>query len=979
MGAQSCGKSTVLNTMFGLNFPVSSGRCTRGAYMQLVKVDGKLKETLRCDYVAVIDSEGLMSRTKVDGTDYDNELSTFIIGLADLTLVIIKGEGKEMHDVLPLAIHVFLRMDIVGEHQACHFVHQNMGAVDVMTKVATEIDAFVRDLNAKTLAAAKDVDQNDQYTKFTDVLQYDPTTDNTYVPGLWDGTLPMAKTNSHYSRVMAKLKTNVAKSIVDLRKKRQKGVSTFLDFGKRLEELWEAIKYENFVLSFKNVLAVEAHRKLTTVFDEEQWNLKREIRDLLQHKEHMVENELKGGNSKRTVKRVIEASLEEVINCLTSRAAEMEARIMHYFKCGGCKDCSAAVTNRHLLADNEKEFQDDVKILKRTLIRQVESAMEDLEVKMKTDKRIHELSTEMDDILKKKVKETIGIRKAKDLTERDIEAIFEQLWSEAAGDILRNARHAERDENIEAVVQGTIRSLFGPDDHLYIQMQTAKGEDQSWKNATSSAFTVDRKKHIKMSTTWAAVKTAFGVSAHAKEQDVHRLQQESDRIIEDTDKHYNSRLAPPQGKQFNQRDVEILFKEVLERINSFRDERFKITNDYKVDLVLYIETLAIAGFTELHEKYCNKSSPLALLEDKKKSYHDLFIIKMGQGDAAAKFCETVLRGIILKNVEEQLSCTELLHDLRLHCGDMFRDIKGTHASIMVSLFQKNSFEYYEQYINNYKPFVTSVMKNKSFRYFSDGGRFQVLAATKLDEVIHGLLQAVDRTIAVPFAARNFMKSFFSKIKNLKISHNETSAYMELDVPDAKQFAEIIRQQLRGPVKDQIKRAIDCWSVVDKLEGKRLPDFLFAEVVGCNARCPFCRVPCDSHSGGKTQGNHSATMHRPQGLGGWRPEDSQCLLATDCCSGVASEAIFRCQETNYTDQPVKEYHKWFPDWTIHGNADPDVEKYWKWVFAQHNRNFAFHYTANPADIPPQWNQYLKAEIRKDIEDNYHVQLDALDFM
>ena len=224
LGAQSCGKSTVLNTMFGLNFPVSSGRCTRGAYMQLVKVDGKLKETLRCDYVAVIDSEGLMSRTKVNCTDYDNELSTFIIGLADLTLVIIKGEGTEMHDVLPLAIHVFLRMDIVGEHQACHFVHQNMGAVDVMTKVATEIDAFVRDLNAKTLAAAKDVDRSDQYTKFTDVLQYDPTTDNTYVPGLWDGTLPMAKTNSHYSRVMARLKTNVARSIVDLRKKRQKEV-----------------------------------------------------------------------------------------------------------------------------------------------------------------------------------------------------------------------------------------------------------------------------------------------------------------------------------------------------------------------------------------------------------------------------------------------------------------------------------------------------------------------------------------------------------------------------------------------------------------------------------------------------------------------------------------------------------------------------------------------------------------------------------
>ena len=92
LGAQSCGKSTLLNTAFGLNFPVSSGRCTRGAYMQLVKVDRALKKQLQCDYVAVIDSEGLMSRTKMGNSDFDNELSTFIIGLSDLTLVVIKGK-----------------------------------------------------------------------------------------------------------------------------------------------------------------------------------------------------------------------------------------------------------------------------------------------------------------------------------------------------------------------------------------------------------------------------------------------------------------------------------------------------------------------------------------------------------------------------------------------------------------------------------------------------------------------------------------------------------------------------------------------------------------------------------------------------------------------------------------------------------------------------------------------------------------------
>ena len=34
----------------------------------------------------------------------------------------------------PLAIHVFLKMNIVGDHQAYHFIHQNMGTVEFMTQ-----------------------------------------------------------------------------------------------------------------------------------------------------------------------------------------------------------------------------------------------------------------------------------------------------------------------------------------------------------------------------------------------------------------------------------------------------------------------------------------------------------------------------------------------------------------------------------------------------------------------------------------------------------------------------------------------------------------------------------------------------------------------------------------------------------------------------------------------------------------------------
>ena len=70
-----------------------------------------------------------------------------------------------MQHVLPLAILVFLRMNLVGEHQGCHFVYEKRGAIGTLAKQDLEIDAFVQDLNKETLAAAKKVDQSDQYTK----------------------------------------------------------------------------------------------------------------------------------------------------------------------------------------------------------------------------------------------------------------------------------------------------------------------------------------------------------------------------------------------------------------------------------------------------------------------------------------------------------------------------------------------------------------------------------------------------------------------------------------------------------------------------------------------------------------------------------------------------------------------------------------------------------------------------------------------
>lgn len=81
LDVQSSGKSTMLNAMFELKFAVSAGRCTKGAFMQLVKLSEEIKNDLQFDYILAVDTEGLRALELVGNTTlhHDNELATFVV------------------------------------------------------------------------------------------------------------------------------------------------------------------------------------------------------------------------------------------------------------------------------------------------------------------------------------------------------------------------------------------------------------------------------------------------------------------------------------------------------------------------------------------------------------------------------------------------------------------------------------------------------------------------------------------------------------------------------------------------------------------------------------------------------------------------------------------------------------------------------------------------------------------------------------
>uniref|UniRef100_A0A8C2CK23 VLIG-type G domain-containing protein n=1 Tax=Cyprinus carpio TaxID=7962 RepID=A0A8C2CK23_CYPCA len=210
LGIQSSGKSTMLNAMFGLQFAVSAGRCTRGAFMQLIKISEEKKEKLKFDYILVIDTEGLHAPELAGRSTrhHDNELATFVVGLGNLTLINIFGENpSEMQDILQIVVQAFMRMKKVRLNPSCVFVHQNVSDVTAGEKNMEGRRRLQEALDEVTKLAAKDENYNAEC--FSDVIRFDVQNDVKYFAYLWEGNPPMAPPNPDYCENIQELKETI--------------------------------------------------------------------------------------------------------------------------------------------------------------------------------------------------------------------------------------------------------------------------------------------------------------------------------------------------------------------------------------------------------------------------------------------------------------------------------------------------------------------------------------------------------------------------------------------------------------------------------------------------------------------------------------------------------------------------------------------------------------------------------------------------
>ena len=327
LGLQSSGKSTMLNAVFGLQFKVSAGRCTRGAFMQLIQVDSIIESCTGCRYILVVDTEGLRApeNDQIEKYKHDNELATFVIGLANTTLINIMGEVPgDMDDILQTSVHAFLRMIRVENQRSCQFVHQNTSLASKSraghTKFTKKLDQFTKDAAVAEKCGGK-------YNCFNDVIKYNDMKDIHFFPGLWKGGPPMAPVNEGYSEKAQFLKDHILNTICERSlDKSLHSVQELSFFIVKFTDLWEALLHEDFVFSFKNSLEILAYNSLAKEYSRWDWSFQECMIEWTQ----ATSNEIKG-NQIDNAADIIQKRKDDLPSYVHTKHDELKLKMDNFF------------------------------------------------------------------------------------------------------------------------------------------------------------------------------------------------------------------------------------------------------------------------------------------------------------------------------------------------------------------------------------------------------------------------------------------------------------------------------------------------------------------------------------------------------------------------------------------------------------------------------------------------------------------------
>ncbi|XP_073403606.1 interferon-induced very large GTPase 1-like isoform X1 [Dendrobates tinctorius] len=948
LGVQSTGKSTLLNTMFGLQFPVASGRCTRGAFMTLLKVEKNFQEELGCEFILVIDTEGLKAPelSKLDDSyEHDNELATLVVGLSDVTIVNISMENtSDMNDTLTIVLHAFLRMNGVGKKPNCQFVHQNVSDVSTDDNTMIGRAQFLNELQEMIKVAAK-MEKKDTNIQFSDILDYDPQKHSWYIPGLWHGVPPMASINVGYSETIYELKKYMFTFMTE---KHHAGIHSIRSFTKWTNTLWQAIKYESFIFSFRNILAAEAYEKLCNKYSELEWEFRRQAYKLISKFENSIKNQSIKSNTSGQLEQTLNTSMDQI---LEQGEKNMSSQLSTFFKTGS--------NNPHLIERYKEEFFNSVKGLRRELQNQITSKFTET---ISAEKRKRNLKIilrqylqNIDIQLNRYKAKLAGLRDVRELEEE-----FESIWQGIIGNL--------QPHTIEKLNVGN-RMLKQLRDETRNRGSNVSGmlhNVGSLQQYEEKSFCVEDK-HTDISILQKVVNLLK--RNNAKDQ----LQNCASTIIDLCQDYVTEKVKT--GEDYS----DMYCRELLNMINGHLEKnsgKLSYNHLFQVELKLHILGRAAPQFQKMHDHYRVSNDPIYQIRALKPKYFNILkakIIHTNETNIRAKyFCEQGLIPAITAYIYNNLGRQIIDDILKDADGAIFKSRKSFHYHLLAEMLDIDSFERYTMYINNYKTYINRWIYIYILQKYQSTDTLSKLIDKNLKSILKKIRCAIGDTQAQPFDKMSEFLKYFSMVlkQDLVIPRIEMEMTAFQNKANMSQFWRDIESFL-FEINNQIRASLKTKSVTFLLCNLSLQPqtALASKVIGCEQECPFCHVPCEAES--VNHRKHFATCHRPKGMAQYTWSETNTLCTSICTNDVISDDCFANLNTNGEWVPYKNYQTVYPEWIIETEEKNNSSNYWKFIFTCFNLEFAKLYDVEPAEIPEEWYRITKKHALRSLKAAYNI--------
>ncbi|XP_063009303.1 interferon-induced very large GTPase 1-like isoform X1 [Melospiza melodia melodia] len=935
LGIQSTGKSTLLNVMFGLQFNVSAGRCTRGAFMQLIPVGEELQQDLGFDFVLVVDTEGLRATEIANkhSLNHDNKLATFVIGVGNMTVINIFGENpSEMQDVLQIAVQAFLRMKKVNLSPSCLFVHQNVGEATAKERNMEGQRRLQEKLDEMTVVAAQQEFCN--VSSFSDVIGFDVNTHIHYFAHLWEGDPPMAPPNPTYSQNVQQLKSKILQAS---KKQSQHNILRLSSLKDRIGDLWNALLNENFVFSFKNSLEIAVYRRLESAFSQWTWRLRSHILDV----QMRLDNKIRNVDLQNVTREHLEGLVQE-----TSDAIEKE--VEKYF---------TEDTDCETLVQWKSSTELKLKELKQTLLLETKKKCENLIELQKEQRKLDARKLEYEDELLRRSRELAVSLKGKSLSERELKDNFTHVWNQWIAQVSPDAPPPE-EVDIDAQIEDVLVEHFKePQFHERLR-------------SLPRGFSFDMEKHIMKIRHSGYIPNPRCTPSSG----VINFQHITDNIIACV----KTNIAQKEEKKcdYSQNFIHEILNEVQKGVNSVPSNASCTFNrEYCIDLSLYLCTMAAERFKAMHKAFRKANDPVVYLNSKREDFFQCFQISCQGATSvttfAASLCDKIYPALCRAVYER--TAKDIAEDMR----NNFPDFQGNRANLEVCILrylaEQENFEHFKQYLRSPQKYYESYIETRVRSHCLDGsrrlGKFLVFSLKHPYQNIRSAVslstQIVkdrkDRGDKVSLWLDEFCREMTEVIN---LPRSDLKGIEHLEVTDIEFLSRAMAEAL-DDLKERLKKE---FAGADLSSFPRQPHTILTEhFSGCWEQCPFCGAVC-TNTMQNHDGDHQVVFHRPQALKGHKWHGRDQLIIDICSSDVASDGLFRVYSNKWI--PYKRYRDAGPPystWKI--LPDSSMQAYWKWFVSHFRTQLEALYKGKfkgKGEIPEGWLRVTKQEALSELE-------------